>query len=134
MVSGIKIGTGIYLTKSIYGPSNLLKNSDSDINNATGKATTIESRNAIITRVTVAKISTTKLPAKSEIAEAITFTGDGKNNKLIKLVNSVMIYHVSSKNKTEIITGQYLLFILINLCCTLFELIDNFICKFIFRF
>ena len=106
MVSGIKTGTGIYLIKSMYGASNLLKNFDSDINNATGKATIIESRNAIITRATVAKISTTKLPANSEIAEATTFTGDGKNNGLIKLVNSVMKYQIRIKNNTDIIAGQ----------------------------
>ena len=90
----------------MYGVNNLLRNFDSDINNATGKAAIIEIKNALITRNTVARISTAKLPANREIADAITFIGDGKNNGLIKLVNSVIKYHTTNKNSTEIIVGQ----------------------------
>ena len=106
MVRGIKTGTGIYLTKSIYGVSNRLKNFDSDINNAIGKAAIMESRKAIITRDTVAKTSIAKLPVVNEIAEVTTLIGDGKNSGLIKPVCSVMKYHKPNKNNTDTIAGQ----------------------------
>lgn len=68
----------------------LLKNRDSDISNATGNATIIESRKAIITRDSVANISTIKLSAIREIKDVNTLIGDGKNKGLIRLLYSVM--------------------------------------------
>ena len=61
-----------------------MKNLDSDINNAIGKATIIESKNATITREIVAKTSTAKLSFANEIAEDTTFIGEGKKRGLMK--------------------------------------------------
>ena len=61
-----------------------MKNFDSDINNAVGKATIIESKKATRTRETVAKTSTAKLSFANETAEERTFIGEGKKRGLMR--------------------------------------------------
>jgi len=134
MVSGIKTGTGMYLIKSRYGVNNFFQKLDSDINSAIGRAKTMEIRKAIITRDSVAKISTARLLDASDMADAITFTGEGKNNGLMRLVCSVMKYHKPNKNNTDIRAGQKVRAVFVGLATTSIKSLDNTVGKFVRSF